>query len=416
MSSPTSRRCFFKRSAAAAALFHGLPFSRGARAAQATLETETPPLGVEDRSARAPTAPVAIERCLDFDVNHLAAALESLFDKIGGIEKLVRGKTVTVKMNTTGVGRQKLRGRPAERTYQTHPVMMEVLCRLLRRNGAKRIHLVESFYERKKPEEIYASQGWAIDHIFSAGDHEVVFEDTRNLGGFRDYAKLDVPWGGYVFPAYHLNRRYVDTDVLLSVAKLKNHITAGITGAVKNLFGIAPTALYGNDAPNEDTTENRGNVLHDGSRDVPAGVTRERHSTWTQLPKESRAFFRVPRVTADLLGIRPIDLSIVEGIESCVGGEGPWCPAVRPIAPGVILAGRNPVTVDAIATAVMGYDPLAPRGKKPWYGDNHLELLARAGIGTHDPGRIEVLGVKLKEALHEYEPSLNGWIKQHAEG
>lgn len=422
MSCPHGRRRFLQRGLEGAVLLGSLPipsFSRaraqGAGGAE-TLPQESlklPPVEVEDRSAKAPTAPVAIARAVDFDVTKLSQTLADLFDKIGGIGPLVSQKTVTIKLNTTGNGRQRLRGRPAERTYQTHPSMVEVLCGLLRKAGAKKIYLVESFYENRTPEEILGAQGWSISRIHSAAEHVSVFEDTRHLGVFRDYVKVDVPWGGFVFPSYHLNRRYVETDVLVSVAKLKNHVTAGITGAVKNLFGITPTALYGNDGPNERTTENRGNVLHDGTRKVPAGVTAERYAGWGGLPKGIGCFYRVPRVTADVLGVRPIDLAIVEGIETCQGGEGPWCPGVRPISPGVVLAGRNAVTVDAIATAVMGYDPLAGVAQKPWLGDNHLDLLARAGVGTNDPGRIEVLGLSLGEALHEYEPGVQGWIRAH---
>ncbi|MBI4605913.1 MAG: DUF362 domain-containing protein [Planctomycetes bacterium] len=415
MSCPYSRRKLLLQGLGAAAAFHGLPVPRRLLAEEAA-KVSPPPIEVEDRSAKAPAAPVAIARAADFDVKKLAEVLSSLFDKVGGIEKLVRGKTVTVKLNTTGNGRQRLRGRPAERTYQTHPNMVEALCGILHRSGAKRVHLVESLYEQKTPEEVYASQGWNVQRILEASGHTVTFEDTRNLGRFKDYVKLAVPWGGYVFPAYHLNRRYAETDVLVSVAKLKNHVTAGVTGAVKNLFGIAPTALYGNDAPNERTTENRGSILHDGSRAVPGGVTKERYMGWDQFPRGAGSYYRVPRVTADLLGVRPVDLAIVEGIETCVGGEGPWCPNVRPIAPGVVLAGRNAVTVDAIATAVMGYDPLAGVAQKPWYGDNHLALLARAGVGTNDPARIEVAGLSLKEALHEFEPGHEGWVRKRLAG
>jgi hypothetical protein len=183
---------------------------------------------------------------------------------------------------------------------------------------------------------------------------------------------------------------------------------------VKNLFGITPTALYGGDAPNERTTQNRGAVLHDGTRPVPAGVTEEHEPERLRLPRPRESYYRVPLVTADLLGVRPVDLAIVEGIESCKGGEGPWCgPQTRPVAPGVVIAGRNAVTVDAIMTAAMGFDPLAPAGEKPWYGYNHLELLARAGAGTHDPGRIELVGLQLKEALFEYQPGVVGWVKKH---
>lgn len=418
MSCPYSRRRFLQQGLRTSALLSALPVPRLLAEGEDASRIVTPPIEVEDRSAKAPALPVAIEQCADFDVGKLSKALTTLFDKIGGIEPFMKGKTVTVKLNTTGNGKQRLKGRPAERTYQVHPNMVEVLCGLFARAGAKKIYLVESFYENKPPEEIYAAQGWNIARIQSAANHLASFEDTRHLepskgGSSKDYVKVKVPWGGFVFPAYHLSPRYVETDVFVSLAKLKNHITAGITGAVKNLFGITPTALYGNDAPNERTTENRGSVLHDGSRGVPAGVTPERYKGWADLPRGIGCYYRVPRVTADVLGLRPVDLAIVEGIESCQGGEGPWCPSVRPVAPGLILAGRNAVNVDAIATAVMGYDPLAGAREKPWYGDNHLELLARAGVGAHDPGRIEVLGLSLKEALHEYEPGLNGWIKKH---
>ena len=73
-------------------------------------------------------------------------------------------------------------------------------------------------------------------------------------------------------------------------------------------------------------------------------------------------------------------------------------------------ADAAPVTVDAVMTAVMGFDPLSTTGEKPWYGYNHLELLARAGVGTNDPGRIEVTGVSMKDALFRFQPDVKGWL------
>ncbi|MCZ6793193.1 MAG: DUF362 domain-containing protein [Planctomycetota bacterium] len=406
--SSTSRRDFLRRGVAASVGVLTLPaFLRGA-------DEKPPPLAARDRRDQAPTSPVAIARCREFHLEKLAGVLAKAFDQLGGVRKLVSGKTVTVKLNTTGHGRQKLGGKPAERTYQVHPNMIEVLVGLLNKAGARRIYLVESFYEDKPPEEILAAQGWDIQRIHSAADHKTSFEDTRHRGGFKDYVKLAVPWGGFTFPAYHLNRRYEETDVLVSVAKVKEHVTAGVTGAVKNLFGIAPTSLYGNDAPNERTTQNRGNVLHHATRRVPAGVTQELHPEREPLPSPRESYYRVPMVTADLLGVRPIDLSIVDGIETCKGGEGPWCRGTRPVAPGIVLAGRNAVTVDAVMTAAMGFDPLTSTGEKPWYGYNHLELLARAGVGTNDPGRIEVIGLPLKEALFRYPTGVRGWLDKQS--
>ena len=58
-------------------------------------------------------------------------------------------------------------------------------------------------------------------------------------------------------------------------------------------------------------------------------------------------------------------------------------------SPGLLIAGRNPVCADAVATAVLGYDPQAAAGMRPFPGENHLALAAAAGVGTHDLKRIE---------------------------
>ena len=42
--------------------------------------------------------------------------------------------------------------------------------------------------------------------------------------------------------------------------------------------------------------------------------------------------------------------------------RGPVGPGLAVQKPGLLLAGRNPVCTDAVATAVMGYDPMAARG------------------------------------------------------
>ena len=84
----------------------------------------------------------------------------------------------------------------------------------------------------------------------------------------------------------------------------------------------------------------------------------------------------MPRHTVDSVGIRPIDLTIIDGIETVSGGEGPWIRELALQKPGLLLAGRNPVCTDAIATAVMGYDPMARAATGPFPGDNHLAMAA----------------------------------------
>jgi uncharacterized protein (DUF362 family) len=205
-----------------------------------------------------------------------------------------------------------------------------------------------------------------------------------------------------MFPAYDLNHAYEDTDVFMTIAKLKNHATCGVTLALKNSFGITPASIYGDDAgeqePNEHPTKGRGVVLHAGKRQPAKSAPGELRPGFSH-----DAGYRVPRIVADLAAARPIDLAIIDGIETIAAGEGPWIRGVRPVSPGVLIAGTNPVTTDAVATAIMGYDPRADRGTAPFQQcDNTMKLAEAHGIGTTDLKRIEVRGVSIQQAKYAF--------------
>ena len=59
--------------------------------------------------AEAPAAPVSIAKCATYDED-VTAKMAVMFDQLGGLEKLVRNKTVTVKVNMTGPPGQRFRG------------------------------------------------------------------------------------------------------------------------------------------------------------------------------------------------------------------------------------------------------------------------------------------------------------------
>jgi len=341
--------------------------------------------------------PVAIEQCASYEPALVRSKLDAALDSIGGIGKLVRDKTVTVKVNMTGPVRE-LGGLPATQTYHIHPSVVAALCAALHDAGARRIAVVEALYYTDPVEKILQLAGWDLSAIQSAAGHKVIFENTKNRGSWPRYSRLAVPWGGYLFPAFDVNGWYEKTDVMVSLSKLKQHGTAGVTMAAKNMFGITPTALYGNDAPKEDTVAARTLLIHSAGRSVPEGVPGEIDRG---IPRE--ASYRVPRVTADLVCARPIDLCVIDGIDTVRGGEGFWNKGVAPVQPKLLLAGKNPVCTDAVCTAVMGFDPTAGHSRLPFQGENHLCLLAEAGVGTNDPARIEVRGLPLKKAVFPFQ-------------
>jgi len=387
MRDPISRREFVGRTLGAAGCIAGgiSLASRPTRAAAA----DQP-----DRSPSAPAAPVAIQKCASYEPQVLRKALDAAFDSIGGLKKTVKDKTVTIKINLSGLQWKPVFGLPAQETYQTQPGSLAALCAALADAGARRIVVIENLYWEKPFEKVLLNSGWDVQAIQQAGNHKVTFEDTRNRGSFPGYSRFKVPWGGFVYPAFDLNQRFEKTDVLVSLAKLKQHACAGITAAIKNSFGNAPTAIYGNTSPDERGLDHRTDMFHAGRKRVPAGVPAELN------PGEPRAqFVRVPRIVADLFGARPAELNIVDGVRTISGGEGHWNNGIALKEPKVLLVGRNGVCTDAVATAVMGFDPQAPHGKTPFPGDNHLALLASVGIGTNDLQRIEVVGTPLKEVV-----------------
>jgi len=351
----------------------------------------------------APASSVAIARCRDYA--NFKTQLSTAFDQIGGIGKLVRGKTVAIKLNLTG--------NPThfpltpDLPYRTDGSTIADVVSLFAQAGAKRVRIIESFFPAKQDLSLWARYGIDVNAVDNLGA-KVEWENVQNLGNYKQYVRLKVPWGGYMYPAYHLNPAFTECDTYVSFAKLKNHWIAGVTMSMKNNFGNTPCSLYGSDCGpngNERPTKERGDVLHAGTTKAPAGVDAELHP---ESPRDPG--YRVPRITVDQVGIRPVDLAIVDGVETVRGGEGPWLPGgVERMTPGVILVGRNPVCTDAVGMAVMSYDPKTDRGSGPFIrGNNTLKLAEAVGIGTTDLHRIEVVGLPMDKARIDFGPGAVG--------
>jgi uncharacterized protein (DUF362 family) len=353
------------------------------------------------KAKEAPTAPVSIARARTYD-RDLTGMLAAMFDQLGGLGRIVNNKTVTIKVNLTGSPSQRFQGKPLGLTHYTHPDMAGALAYLMERSGARRVRFVESCWATSGSMEKYlVASGWNIKTLFGAAKN-VEFVNTNGLGDARHYTRFRVPGGGSIFPAFDLHPVYQETDVFVSLAKLKNHATCGVTLAMKNCFGITPASIYGDDAgeqePNEHPTSSRGAVCHSGSRGPSKSSPQENDPHSSRDPG-----YRMPRIVADLASTRPIDLAIIDGIETVAGGEGPWIRGLRVVQPGVILAGTNATTTDAVATAVMGYDPRAAKGTPPFINcDNSLLLAEARGVGTTDLRSIEVRGLSIRDARFSF--------------
>lgn len=349
----------------------------------------------------APTAPVAVAKCNTYGPE-VVTSLATMFDQIGGLRKLVYGKTVSVKINVTGGYSQHFKGMPQGQTFWVHPEVVSATVHLLGKAGAKRIRIVESptGSNARTLQEFLTKAGWQLSDLTRAASG-VEFVDTNFSGPSRKFTRFWVPGHGMIFRAYDLNSAYADCDVYVSIAKLKEHSTAGITGAMKNTFGITPTTVYGQNAGIDEPSANPGggrSMLHIGERQPSKTALAEIN------PKSSRdPGYRVPRVVTDLVAARPIHSSVIDGVDTVAGGEGPWVKNMRSVHAGLLIAGTNCVTTDAVCTALMGFDPMAERGTAPFEKcDSMLKLAEQVGIGTRDLSRIEVLGLPIAKGRIEF--------------
>ena len=351
------------------------------------------------RALNAPAAPVALARCQSYDTE-LLPTLAKMFDQVGGLGRLVKGKTVAIKINLTGDADGRVGYLPIGLTTWTNPSVIGATLHLMGKAGARRIRLLESPWKSVEPiQEFITAAGWD-PAVFTSAAANVEFENTNFLGFGTRYSRFPVPHGGHLFPAFDLNHSYEDCDVFVSIAKLKEHTTAGITLSMKNCFGITPCTIYGDGAPeNEPGLVPLGGrfPIHSGSRQPSKSAPPE---VDPQSPREGG--YRVPRCVSDLVAARPVHLAIIDGIESQTNIETAG-PEARHVTPHVLVAGANPVCVDAVGAAVMGFDPMADRGTAPFeFCDSTLRLAEELGVGTRDLKRIEVIGARIADVVFDY--------------
>jgi hypothetical protein len=166
-----------------------------------------------------------------------------------------------------------------------------------------------------------------------------------------------------------MNRILDEIDVYVSIPKMKQHYDAGVTHSLKNQVGIVPKSYY--ELPYD---HSRRAKLHDDGGDMMT---------------------HLPRSICDLNLTRPVHLAVIDGIKNAEGGEGTWNPTFQIAEYDVLLAGKDPVATDSVASYLMGNDPEAEKFQLPdgvRQCDNYLELLHQKGMGTNQMAEIEIKG------------------------
>jgi uncharacterized protein (DUF362 family)/Pyruvate/2-oxoacid:ferredoxin oxidoreductase delta subunit len=242
---------------------------------------------------------VAIVRCGVYESEQVYAALRSAVEAAPSLD--VSGKTALLKPNIVFDS-------PPEKAIVTHPVFLEAAIRLLRDRGASRI-LVGDSPGLQKPNFTAKLSGLGAV--------------TERLGAeWVDFTreKYDLPCpGGKTVKRFSVTAAVRDADCIISLPKLKTHQLMYYTGAMKNLFGLIPSAAK--------------SPMH------------------VRYP--SREAFASMIVDLNLAAKPHYAL-----MDAIVGMEGPGPGAGDPRPIGLVLASANLLALDIAAGEIIGYPPL----------------------------------------------------------
>lgn len=380
---------------------HALAAAPGAGLVSATA---APPAAPRQRPDTPPRKPTTLGLCQRYEFAAVRRVLDRMLDELDDIGRLVRRKHVTVKVNLVNTAAEDVGGVPLPLTVTVHPVVALALGERLVARGARSVTFCDQLPYRSADAEAFAGYGFRLEAFQDALRGRARFENTRNRGRHGTYAWVKVP-GGELANAWEVNRTYVDTDVLVSLTKLKSHVSGGISGTMKNLFGIPPSSLYGEDLrgePDENATGYRNTTMHSCVAQPLTSAT-----SFTGRSVRGDHGFNVPRFVVDLAAAFPVDLAVIDGISTIQTAEGWWLGSMVSVTrPGVLIAGRNPVCTDAVAAAVMGFEPDAADRTWPFVnGANQLALARRRALGENRLANLEIGGVGLETARFAFQPT-----------
>jgi uncharacterized protein (DUF362 family) len=278
----------------------------------------------------------------------LEAALEEALEYLGGVESIVpEGSKVLIKPNIV---------RYQSPPDTTSPDMVEALVNIIKRRNPSVIWIADGSGEGNTMENFQA-----LGYLQVAERTGAILVDLN----YGEMVEVPVEGGGFVLDSLTLNKVLTEADVFISVPAMKTHSTAVVTLGMKNLVGIAPGAIY--------------------SRPGWANKWRLHEKA------EEKGDMYLGGVITDLCTARRINLTIIDG-RIAMEGEGPH--EGTPVDMGLIIAGRDPVATDSVASFIMGFEP----EKIPT-----LVCGNQKGLGTNNLHNIEVRGESIEQVFHPFK-------------
>lgn len=278
---------------------------------------------------------VLITRSNDYDCDQIYTGLQKNIAFIGGLQDIISPAVrVFVKINHLPPAS------PAEKGIVTHPIFVEAVLRLLKETGASII----------VGDDIESSDR---DGFEISGFRQMSKRVEVELLNLREAGFVETECNGHFLKSVYMSKIVLDADVIVNLPKLKTHSLTVLTGGVKNIYGI-----------------------------IPEGLRKRFHGEYTKREDFCQVLTDIFSIT-----ITKPQLTIMDSIIA-MEGEGPACGSLK--RSGIILASWDTVALDAVATKILGLNPLDIYTTK---------YAAERGLGIGDLRNIEIVGENLEDVI-----------------
>jgi uncharacterized protein (DUF362 family)/Pyruvate/2-oxoacid:ferredoxin oxidoreductase delta subunit len=249
---------------------------------------------------------VSLVKCSSYDEGAVDASVSRALDLAGGIGKYVKkGDKALLKINL-------LSASAPEDAITTHPSVVKAVVKQVQSVGG--IPVIGDSpggpFNRK-----------TLEHAYEKSGMTAVAEETGAVLNYDTASKTVSNPEGRLVKKLDIISLLDDVDVVITMPKLKTHLFTRFTGSTKILFGVIP------------------------------GLTKPAyHLKFPDVGLFSDMLLDI------LVYVKP-SLSIMDGVIG-LEGDGPGAQGDAKKA-GIILASQDSVALDAVATTLIGMDPLS---------------------------------------------------------
>ena len=275
---------------------------------------------------------VAISCCDNYELEKVSIATKRCLRLLGNIETIVKpGMKVLLKLNLLSASLG------PERAVNTHPVIIRALVNIFQNDYGCEVYIGDSCGSLRTG---------STDKAFRVTQIDKIAEDTGAIiVNFDKDEALDITnSNGTILKNFKIAKTVKSVDVVVSVPKLKTHGLTRYTGAIKNMFGAIPA---------------------NGKKNVHLLAPKNR---------------LMAQALVDVYEMVQPHITIMDAV---VGMEGNGPNAGDPRKVGLIIASNDGVALDAVASTIIGFDPM----KVPI-----IRYAYERKLGTADMNNINVSG------------------------